>query len=266
VKRVFFFLLTFFLFLSCGKKLPPPSPDRIKPSVRNIYYFQDGKIKIETSENISSIDSIKIEYDDTIKNEKFYIDGKNIYLWYDQTKNVLKVDIFSISDLNGNKNYIKDLKVKGEKIKDTLPPKILKSSQTDTLITLLFSENVGKIFFKILPENIDYKDSLFGEKLVLKIKNEDVVQMVVDSIFDLSGNIGKDRWENYFFTEKIDEKFSLKLTTDKISEKFILLDIDGKILRENISDKDGNISFLYLKRGRYTVKGENFIKDTLILE
>lgn len=266
MKRVYFFLLTIFLLLSCGKKLPPPSPDRIKPTVKNIYFFQDGKIKIETSEKVSSLDSIKVGYDDTTKNEKFYIDGKNIFLWYDQTKNVLKVDIFSISDLNGNKNNIKDLKVKGEKLKDIVPPKILKSSQNDTLITILFSENVKEIFFKIFPDDVVYKESLFDEKLVLKMNNDNIIQMVIDSICDLSGNIENDRWESYFFTDKLEEKFSLKLKTDKISKKFILLDMDGKILRENISDDEGVISFLYLKRGRYTVKGEDFIKDTLVLE
>lgn len=265
-KNFFLFFTIFFVFVSCGKKLPPPSPDRIKPEVRNIYYFEGGKIKIDLSEEISRADSIQIKYEDTILKEKFYLNKNSILVDYDFNRKISGLSIFSLTDLNNNKKDFLNLKVKGEKIKDQIPPEIIRSSSSDSVITLYFSENIEKIFFKIYPENIKYTEKIEDDKISILLNEKFLVQLIVDSVFDFSGNINRKRWENYFFTETLQEKFSLRLKTETKNEKFLLLDVDGNIVRENSSDETGVVNFLNLKRGKYTIKSTNFLKDTLLME
>lgn len=265
-KNFFLFFTIFFIFVSCGKKLPPPSPDRIKPEVRNIYYFEGGKIKIDISEEISKVDSIQIKYEDTILKEKFYLNKNSILVDYDFNRKISGLYIFSLTDLNNNKKDFFNLKVKGEKIKDQIPPEIIRSSSLDSVITLYFSEKIEKIFFKIYPENVKYTEKIEDDKISIFLNEKFLVQLIVDSIFDFSNNINRKRWENYFFIETFQEKFSLRLKTETKQEKFLLLDVDGNIVRENLSDETGAVNFLNLKRGRYTIKSINFLKDTLLLE
>ncbi|MEO0288977.1 MAG: hypothetical protein ABIN00_05025 [candidate division WOR-3 bacterium] len=265
-KFSFLFFTIFFVLFSCGKKLPPPSPDRIKPEVKNIYYFEGGKIKIDLSEEISKVDSIQIKYEDTILKEKFFLNRSSILVDYDFDRKISGLSIFSLTDLNNNKKDFLNLKVKGEKIKDLIPPEITKSSSLDSVITLYFSENIEKIFLKIYPENVKFSERIEDEKVSIFLKEKFLVQLIVDSVFDFSGNINRKRWENYFFTETLQEKFSLRLKTETKQEKFLLLDVEGNIVRENVSDETGTVNFLNLKRGKYTIKSTNFLKDTLLME
>ncbi|MEO0234540.1 MAG: Ig-like domain-containing protein [candidate division WOR-3 bacterium] len=267
MKKIFFLFFTiFFVFVSCGKKLPPPSPDRIKPEVKNIYFFEGGKIRIDLSEEVSKVDSIQIKYEDTILKQKFYLNKNSILVDYDFNRKISGVYIFSLTDLNNNKKDFLNLKVKGQKIKDNIPPEITRSSSLDSVITLYFSENIEKIFFKVYPENVKYTEKIDDDKISIFLNEKFLVQVIVDSVVDFSGNINRKRWENYFFTETLQEKFSLKLNTEIKNEKFLLLDVDGNIVRENISDETGTVNFLNLKRGKYTIKSTNFLEDTLLME
>lgn len=267
MKKNFFLIFTiFFVLISCGKKLPPPSPDRVKPEVTNIYYFESGKIKIDISEEISKVDSIQIKYEDTILKEKFYLNKNSILVDYVYNRKIAGINIFSLTDLNNNKKDFFNLSVKGQKIKDMVAPELLKSFSADSIITLYFSENIKNVFFKIYPENAKYTQKIEDEKLLIFFNEKILVQFIVDSVFDFSGNVNRKKWTNYFFVETLQEKFSLKLKTETINEKYFLFDLDGKVIRENISDESNFVEFLYLKRGKYTIKGMDFLKDTLLLE
>lgn len=267
-KRLFIIFLLLSLFSSCGKKLPPPSFDRIKPDIKRAYYFSDGKIKIEASEEISKIDSIKINYQDSSIVENFQLIKNVILVQYDPSLKVKSIDIFSITDLNNNAKDIMKIKILGEPFKDEIKPQIIKTSSTDSIITFFFSEKIKDIHFRIFPDFLKYSYILNKDKLTITFKNlnESFVQMVIDSFSDLSDNMNIERNEKKFFTEKLFFNLNLKIENRMQKETFYLYDIEDHIIMEEVSDDKGNLVFRNLKRGRYKIKGKDFFLDTLLLE
>jgi len=267
-KRLFIIFFLSFFFSSCGKKLPPPSFDRIKPDIKKAYYFSDGKIKLEASEEILKIDSIKINYQDSSILENFQIIKNLILVQYDPSLKVNSIDIFSITDLNDNVKDINKIKILGEPVKDEICPQIVKTFSKDSIITFLFSEKIKDIDFRVFPDFLKYSYILNKDKLTITFNNlnENFVEMVIDSFSDLSDNKNRERSEKKFFTEELFFDLNLKIENRMPKEIFYLYDVEDHIIMEEISDDKGNLVFTNLKRGRYKIKGKDFFLDTLLLE
>lgn len=210
-------LFSLFILSSCGKKLPPTSPDRWAPRVLNVNAIDKHHLCIYFSEKIDTTSARRLEHFMIFNPENSETTavifserdkkGDEVLLTIPELKDSkYSLLIFNIKDLKGNvmKEAIKTFKPSMEK--DTIPPllkhskplRIRTSAQKDSIILLMFTEPMDSGACEIgdfISTFIDI-DSLFVWNKTLtevslryKLKEGKICKLfVLPLITDLSGN------------------------------------------------------------------------------
>jgi len=256
---------------SCGKKLPPPSPDIFPAKLVSGYYIPNQQIKIDFNEELgSSFDSAFCTVDSLRNKIDGYTKSKSVFLNYEFEGKTDRIDLFGISDSKKNKKDYLGIIIMGEVQKDTTPPEIIKRILSDSIVLLEFSEEIQECSLKIYPEYVQYDLSILKNKVLAKYSDTlgyYPLQFFVFYVADKKGNNIKNPLE-YRFADLNDSLSFVSLSLDSLNPKIdlTLTDSDGTIIFRKMANDRGSVLFDNLKQGRYVVEGAGYFKDTLILK
>lgn len=269
--KKFLFLFFALIFFSCGKKLPPPSPDIFPPKLLSAHYSENEQVKFDFSERIDkTTDSVFAAVTaDSPFSLKGYSEGSSYFLYYTDTLPLKYVSLFGIRDIEENKKDFINIKIAGEPLKDTVPPKIVKNVKTDSTMIFEFTEDVfvGEII--ILPSYVSFYDTIIKNKIIIKFTDTLGFYPIDVAFVSL-----KDKKENVFpapvyfrFTDQSESLygFSLKIKNVSPNKKFDVLSSDSIKIMTRFSLSDSQVLFEKLSSGRYFVSGEGFCLDTLLM-
>ncbi|MGE3062179.1 MAG: hypothetical protein AB7T10_00885 [bacterium] len=270
-KNFLFFLLALAMLSSCGKKLPPPSPDIFPAKVLLGYYIPNSQIRVDFNENLySSFDSAYCQ----INEERFpvngYVKSKSVFINYDFDSSAEYLDLFGVQDEKKNKRDYLSIKIGGKVQKDTMPPEIIKQVLSDSTLLLEFSEDIFSCSLELLPEYVSYSYSVVKNKVIAKYFDTlgfYPLQMFVSKAEDSRKNNIKAPIEHRF-VDFSDSASFVSLRIDSVGEfkTLILIDADSSIIFKKNSGLSQYVLFDNLKQGRYEVCGDSFFLDTLLLK
>ncbi|PIP13510.1 MAG: hypothetical protein COX48_03990, partial [bacterium (Candidatus Stahlbacteria) CG23_combo_of_CG06-09_8_20_14_all_34_7] len=157
--KLYIFIIAVIVFASsCGKKLPPPSPDIFPAKIISGYYIPNSQIRIDFNENIdNTFDSAFFQIDSIRQKIEGYTKEKSVYLYYDFDKSAKLVDLFGVSDSKKNKRDYISIQIKGTVQKDTMPPNIIKHILSDSTLLIEFTEDISSCSLFIYPNYILYE-------------------------------------------------------------------------------------------------------------
>jgi len=269
--KLYIFIIAVIVFASsCGKKLPPPSPDIFPAKIISGYYIPNSQIRIDFNENIdNTFDSAFFQIDSIRQKIEGYTKEKSVYLYYDFDKSAKLVDLFGVSDSKKNKRDYISIQIKGTVQKDTMPPNIIKHILSDSTLLIEFTEDISSCSLFIYPNYILYEYEIINNKILITYSDTCgyyPLQFYIESASDKKQNKIKNPFEFRFFDAKDSSSFvHLRIDSRETNADMILFDSDGNEIFRRKTNETGSILFDNLKQGRYIVKGDGFLLDTLLL-
>ncbi len=248
-------------FLSCGKKAPPPSPDRWAPKVGKVEAIDKFHIKVRFTE--------KVDKESAENTANYKISGLNIYraiLQSDgrtvllstsiQKDTIYAIEIFEVKDVAGNKMKEIKMKIKGSTKEDTSKPVLLTKLRkwnkviVDSVFHFSFNEKISGYSFLVLPSCSSFCEISNCDVNLFVRPDAGEYHQVIFWVKDLSGN-KSDLFEFIVTREKEKPSLSLKVYAD--SGSIVVLSRDGEAYRTGLSC--GVIEFSNLEKGEYEIYG-----------
>jgi hypothetical protein len=205
------------LLLSCGKKLPPSSPDRWAPHLLNVSAIDEHHISVFFSERLDTLSPRKLENfklfnpqseetTSVILSERT-VKGDEILLTIPKLKDAKYIlRIFNIADLKGNvlEKAEKAFEPSQDKdtispiIKKTYPSRALTSAPQDSTVFIEFSEPMDSVNCSVnnliltnitIDTNFVWNKTLTEFTMRYKLTDDKLCRLfILPSMTDLSGN------------------------------------------------------------------------------
>lgn len=268
------FSLSLFLlasFFSCGKKLPPPSPDIFPAKIMSGYYIPNSQIRVDFNEQLNSdFDSVQCVINGNLYPAKGYVKGSSLFIDYDYDSAATMLHLFGVKDEKKNKKNYLSVAINGKIQRDTMPPEIIKRVLSDSILLLEFSEDIASCSLELLPEYVKYTYEISKNRLIAKFTDTlgyYPLQMFVFKAEDMRKNRILFPVE-YRFANMEDTSSCVSLRIDSLENfsTISLYDADSMLIYKKNSGFSSFVLFENLKQGRYDVRGESFFLDTLILK
>lgn len=264
MKRIII-LLAVFTLVSCGKKLPPPSPDIFAPGLIRADFFINSEIRFTFSENISgSIDSGFLYTEDTIMPvERYYADGAALAVQYQVEADYIKADLFGVADRNGNKRNFIHVSINGSLIKDTMAPALSNPVFADSVIRIVFSEYIDSVHAVLLPSYVKSR-RMYTEGNRFNIVFTDSVsiyprRVILYHVSDIAGNI----LNNIIISQTYDDSMFANSITESLpvyGGEIRLYNIDTLHIHSAFADSSGIVRFDGLSQGIYYIMTDSLQK------
>lgn len=258
-------LLAVLILFSCGKKLPPPSPDIFAPGLIRADFFINSEIRFIFNENISgSIDSGFLYTEDTVLPiERYYGDGTALAVQYQMEADYNKADLYGVADRNGNKRNFIHVKINGSLIKDTMAPSVSNAVFADSVIRIVFSEYIDSVHAVLLPSYVKNK-RMYAEGNRFNIVFTDSVsiyprRVILYYVSDIAGNI----LNNSIISQTYDDSMFAHSITDSLpvyEGEIRLYNNDTLHIHSAFADSSGIIRFDGLSQGIYFIMTDSLQK------
>lgn len=256
---------------SCGKKLPPPSPDVFPAKLVSGYYIPNSQIRIDFNENLySSFDSAFCLIGGERISSEGYAQMKSVFINIAFEGKASFVDLYGVSDEKKNKRDYLNIPVKGEPQRDTIPPSLIKQVFTDSTILVEFSEDVLSCSLEVYPNYIPFTLQTAKGKVIVRFTDTlgfYPVQYFFERVTDKRGNSTK------FFPEKrfadnLDTLSLVSLRIDSLPQytNVFLLDSDSFIVCKKNSLLSSYVLFDNLKQGLYKAEWDSSSIETLLVK
>lgn len=264
-KSIFFTIMLIFLF-SCGKKEAPPSPDIFAPDIAGVNFYINNQIKVSFSEKVQeALDSVLLVNDSSENTKNRFFRNNVLFIQY--TEPPEKISLFGIKDQANNRKDFKDIKIKGSPIPDTLKPRVERMVFRDTLIVIEFDEIVETCSAQLYPDNIEFNAMTEGRRSKVYFTDSlkaYPLQVVIEGIKDIAGNINAERIEKVFFMEGdtlLNRTLGFTCIAGTVAK---IMNEDSVIIRTGQSQLSGNIIITGIAPGIYIIDNGETVFDTII--
>ncbi len=263
IKRIAFIFLLI-LFISCGKKLPPPSPDIFGPALISSVFHINSELRFTFNERITQYDSAFLYFNDSIyRIDDYYTENNVLAVQYKKPLEYGFADIYGIADAYGNKRNFSHIILKGSLIRDTIPPLIQKTIFSDSIIQIYFNESVDTAEIMILPSYIVLKKTNYMKNRV-NVYIDDTIglyprELIIKRVEDMSGNQWRDRTVFEIASDSL-YSHTLSYTLTGAGMEIRLLNIDSLHLYSLFADSGSTILFEGLLPGKYYLQADSMME------